>query len=79
MVTARNSAKLTFFAPAAPDAVDDNVNIFEDGQDGLDDPSTVPEGVLFDVLANDTDADGDTLTITEVSRRVARHGRDRRR
>ena len=33
---------------------------------GSNDPSTVPEGVLFDVLANDTDADGDTLTITEV-------------
>lgn len=60
------SSKQTVTAPAAPDAVDDAYAIFEDGQDGLDDPSTVPEGVLFQVLDNDTDADGDTLTITEV-------------
>lgn len=58
--------KLTTVAPAAPDAVADAYNIFEDGQSGLNDPSTVPEGVLFAVLANDTDADGDTLTITDV-------------
>ena len=60
------SAKLTTVAPAAPDAVDDDYTIFEDGQDGLDDPSDVSEGVVFNVLDNDTDADGDTLTITEV-------------
>jgi hypothetical protein len=64
--TTSTGAKLTTIAPAAPDAVDDAYNIFEDGQSGLNDPSTVPEGVLFDVLANDTDADGDTLTVTEV-------------
>ena len=64
-------AKLTFFAPAAPDAIDDNFDIFEDGQDGL----TIrphARGVLFEVLANDTDADGDKLTITDVS--GAQHG-----
>ena len=60
------SGKLTTVAPAAPDAVDDAYEIFEDGQDGLDDPSDVSEGVLFEVLDNDTDADGDTLTITHV-------------
>ena len=59
-------AKLTVIAPAAPDAVADSYSIFEDGQSGLADPSTVPEGVLFSVLANDTDADGNTLTITDV-------------
>lgn len=64
--TTSSGSKLTATAPAAPDAVDDAYNIFEDGQSGLNDPSTVPEGVLFEVLANDTDADGDTLTITEV-------------
>jgi hypothetical protein len=61
-----DSAKLTVIAPAAPDANNDAYSMFEDGQSGLDDPSTVPEGVLLDVLANDTDADGDTLTVTEV-------------
>lgn len=61
-----DSAKLVTMAPAAPDAVDDSYDIFEDGQDGLDDPSTVPAGTVFQVLDNDTDADGDTLTITEL-------------
>ncbi|HSC25625.1 MAG TPA: Ig-like domain-containing protein, partial [Vicinamibacterales bacterium] len=64
--TTSTGTKVTTIAPAAPDAVDDAYSIFEDGQSGLDDPSTVPEGVLFEVLANDTDADGDTLTITDV-------------
>jgi len=64
--TTSSGAKLTTIAPAAPDAVNDAYAIFEDGQSGLDDPSTEPEGVLFHVLANDTDADGDTLTVTEV-------------
>jgi len=64
--TTSSGSKLTTIAPAAPDAVADAYNIFEDGQSGLDDPSTEPEGVLFDVLANDTDADGDTLTVTDV-------------
>lgn len=60
------SVKLTYTAPAAPDARDDSYSIFEDGQAGLDSPASVPTGVVFQVLANDTDADGDTLTITEV-------------
>ncbi len=61
-----DSAKLVTIAPAAPDAVDDSYDIFEDGQSGLGDPSSVSEPVLFQVLDNDTDADGDTLTITDV-------------
>jgi hypothetical protein len=61
-----DSAKVTVIAPAAPDAIDDSYDIFEDGQSGLDAPSHTPNGVLFAVLANDTDADGDTLTLTEV-------------
>lgn len=61
-----DSAKLTVTAPAAPDAHDDAYGIFEDGQDGLNDPSTVPQGVKFEVLANDTDADGDKLAVTHV-------------
>lgn len=61
-----DSAKLTAVAPAAPDAHDDAYNIFEDGQSGLNDPSTVPEGVKFEVLANDTDADGNKLSVTHV-------------
>jgi hypothetical protein len=61
-----DSAKLTALAPAAPDARNDAYSLFEDGQSGLDDPSSVPEGAVFQVLANDTDADGDTLTVTDV-------------
>jgi hypothetical protein len=58
-------AKLTTIAPAAPDAHDDAFNIFEDGANGLGDPSHVPVGQLFEVIKNsDTDADGDTLTVT---------------
>jgi hypothetical protein len=64
--TTSTGSKVTVIAPAAPDAVDDAYDIFEDGQSGLDDPSMTPEGVLFEVLANDTDADGDTLTVTDV-------------
>ncbi|MFC6585631.1 Ig-like domain-containing protein [Sulfitobacter aestuariivivens] len=60
------SGKLTTIAPAAPDAQDDSYSIFEDGQSGLDDPASVPEGVVFEVLDNDTDADGDTLSVTHV-------------
>jgi len=60
------SAKLVTVSPAAPDANDDSYNIFEDGQSGLDDPSTVSEGTVFNVLDNDTDADNDTLRITHV-------------
>jgi hypothetical protein len=64
--TMSSGDKLTTIAPAAPNAVDDVANIFEDGQSGLDDPSHTPEGVLIQVLANDTDADGDELSITDV-------------
>jgi hypothetical protein len=67
-----DSVKLTVTAPAAPDAVADAYTIFEDGQSDLDSPSTVPQGILFEVLANDTDADGDTLTITDVA--AVQHG-----
>ena len=58
-------AKLTTIAPAAPDAHDDAFAIFEDGAGGLGNPSHVPVGQLFEVIKNsDTDADGDTLTVT---------------
>lgn len=64
---ARNgSEKLTAVAPAAPDARDDAYSIFEDGATGLGSPAASATGVLFQVLANDTDADGNTLTITSV-------------
>lgn len=61
-----DSVKLVAAAPAAPDANDDEYSIFEDGQAGLASPSHTPLGTIFQVLANDTDADGDILTITEV-------------
>lgn len=58
--------KLLVMAPAAPDAINDVYTIYEDGQPDLSTPSTVPAGQLFELLANDTDADGDILTITAV-------------
>lgn len=60
------SAKLTTIAPAAPDANDDSCEIFEDSATGLKDPRDTTSGTIFEVLDNDTDADGDTLTITHV-------------
>jgi hypothetical protein len=58
--------KLTFLAPAAPDAIDDPVNTatttHEDTQ------------IIIPVLANDTDADGDKLTITGVDLGSGAHG-----
>ena len=57
------AVKLTGLAPAAPDARDDSRTIFEDGKkDGL--ASKTPAGVVLNVLANDTDADNQALTIT---------------
>jgi hypothetical protein len=62
---ARNgSSKDLFVAPAAPDAVDDTFQIFEDGAAGLTSPSHTPTSTLFSVLSNDTDADGDTLFVS---------------
>jgi hypothetical protein len=66
-------AKLIGVAPAAPDANDDVIAMFEDGADGLGDPSKTPEAVVLNVLANDTDGDGDVLTITEIHEQPA-HG-----
>lgn len=60
------SAKLTAIAPAAPDAMDDSYTIFEDSATGFDDPRSVASGTVFEVLDNDTDVDGDTLSITHV-------------
>ncbi|WP_417770651.1 Ig-like domain-containing protein [Stappia sp.] len=59
-------------APHAPDAVADSYSIFEDGAAGLDAPTHTPTGIVFTPLDNDTDGDGDTLTITAV--RGAMHG-----
>jgi len=66
------SSKQTVIAPAAPDAVNDTYNIFEDGQEGLESPSHTPKSTVFQVLDNDTDADGDTLTIIDLHQ--AQHG-----
>ncbi|HYC94300.1 MAG TPA: Ig-like domain-containing protein [Sphingomicrobium sp.] len=52
-----STAKLTTIAPFAPDAIDDVVNMFEDGASGLNDPSKSPTAVQIFVLANDTDGD----------------------
>lgn len=58
--------------PAAPDARDDSYTIFEDGQAGLTSPSPTAQGVVFQLLENDTDADGDKLKIIRVG--GAEHG-----
>ena len=52
-----SSAKLTAFAPWAPDAVDDVKNIYEDGAPDANSPSKTPAFVIIDVLANDMDHD----------------------
>lgn len=62
-----SNGKLFVVAPAAPKADDDAYAIYEDGAIGLSDPRETAQGVKFNVLDGDTDADGDTLTITEVS------------
>jgi len=69
----RNSAsKLLTVAPAAPDAVDDVVALFEDGAADLSSPSKSPTDVVLNVLANDTDADpADVLTITSIHEQPA--------
>lgn len=62
-----STSKLTVVAPHAPDAVDDAVEIFEDGAAGLNSPSKTPAPVEFFVLANDTDEDGaSTLLIDHI-------------
>ncbi len=67
------AAKLIGIAPAAPDAHDDVIAMFEDGAAGLGNPSKVPATVVLNVLANDTDGDGDALIITEIHHQPA-HG-----
>lgn len=52
-----STAKLISVAPFAPDAIDDVVNMYEDGAAGLNSPSKTPAAVTIDVLANDTDGD----------------------
>lgn len=65
--------KITTIAPAAPDARADVETIFEDGVSGVGTPSILATGVLFDdILKNDSDGDGDKLTITYVE--GAQHG-----
>ncbi|MFM5955333.1 MAG: Ig-like domain-containing protein [Novosphingobium sp.] len=61
------SSKLVALAPAAPNAVNDAYSIFEDGAAGLNSPSKTPHATVFNVLANDTDADNvSTLHVTEI-------------
>jgi len=63
---------ITEVAPHAPDAVSDSYVIFEDGTLSLDSPSKETSSTIFNPLDNDTDNDGDTLTIVSV--RGAEHG-----
>jgi hypothetical protein len=57
-----DSEKIVAIAPAAPDAKDDTATTHED------------RPVTVNVLANDTDADGDTLEITSVHLESGAHG-----
>jgi hypothetical protein len=58
------SSKLVTTATAAPDAKDDTFHVYEDGQADLAHPATASTPLVFQVLANDTDADHDVLIIT---------------
>lgn len=64
--TRNDSVKLLHTAPAAPDARGENYTILEDNASNLADPRSTASSVVFNVLANDTDADGNTLTITNL-------------
>lgn len=66
-LTSGGGAKLTMVSPAAPDAKTDAPVIFEDNAKSFTDPKAATSGALIKVLANDTDADGDKLTITAVT------------
>lgn len=66
------SSKLVATSPAAPDAVNDSYTIFEDGKNDLNDPASTATGVVFQVLANDSDADHNALNIVAV--RNVEHG-----
>ena len=63
---------ITKTAPHASDAVGDSYQVFEDGVSGLTISTHTPSSVIFTPLENDTDGDGDTLTIVEL--RGAEHG-----
>ncbi len=60
------ATKLTGEAPSAPDAKADTINAFEDGAAGLNSPSKLAQAITLNVLANDTDGDGDALIITSL-------------
>jgi hypothetical protein len=57
-----NADKLTFLAPAAPDAKDDTATTHED------------TSIVIPVLTNDSDADGNKLTITSVELKFGVNG-----
>lgn len=52
--------------PFAPLAVDDNFYLFEDGVDNLQSPSHFPVPNILDVLENDTDENGYSLSIESI-------------
>lgn len=61
------SSKLLGVVPAAPDAVADVYNIFEDGAPDAGTASKTPTGIVLNVLSNDTDADNvAALVITAI-------------
>jgi len=64
------ASKIITTAPWAPDAMNDDEDdigpVYEDGASGLDSPSKTPQGVILDVLKNDFDKDGDSLSVTAI-------------
>jgi hypothetical protein len=67
-------SKIVGDAPHAPDALDDSFTGFEDGAAGLDAPSKAPVAIKLDVLANDTDGDGNTLVLLDTFHDGPAHG-----
>jgi hypothetical protein len=64
---------ITTVAPHAPDAVQEAEDILEDGVPDLECATHEPSGIVFHPLENDTDGDGDILTI--IATRGAQHGK----
>jgi hypothetical protein len=72
--TRDGASKITGIAPYAPDAKDDSFNGFEDGAANASSPSKTPVAIKLNVLQNDTDGDGQLLSILNSFHDGPEHG-----